>query len=48
MDRLLTEIRFSLEVWRIDPVVRAECEHVLTWLARCADDVARLARGAAR
>ena len=37
----LTEVRASLLVWEIDPTVRAECEPVTAWLARCANDLGR-------
>lgn len=36
---LLTQVRLSLEVWRIDADVRAGCEPVLHWLRRLAADL---------
>jgi hypothetical protein len=38
----LAQLRLSLMVWEIDGEVRAGCEHVLVWLRRCQDDLARL------
>lgn len=40
--RFLTETRFSLDVWRLDPVVRAECENVVSWINRCCDELRQL------
>lgn len=37
--RFLGEVRWSLEVWRIDPDVRAACEPVPDWLSRCRDEL---------
>lgn len=36
----LAQVRMSLLVWEIDPEVRGGCEHVLTWVKRCRDDLA--------
>lgn len=38
----LAQIRLSLMVWEIDGEVREGCEHVLTWLRRCVDELAAL------
>lgn len=42
--KFLAEVRFSLEVWRIDPDVRAGCEHPVAWLRRLAVDLGRIGR----
>lgn len=40
----LAHIRFSLEVWAIDPDVRAGCEHPVRWIRRLATELASLGR----